>query len=311
MDGLIIIDKPAGFTSHDVVARVRKMLKTKRVGHTGTLDPFATGVLLVCIGKATRLSQFLVGCTKSYSAVARLGWATDTQDGTGKPITPVKASDDLQYSSLKKVLDGFSGKQLQLPPMYSAKKIEGVALHKLARKNISVERRAVEIEIVKLHLDSDDWVCVHEDGTREFAFQVTCSAGTYVRTLANDIGSALGYGAHLTTLRRTAVGGFTLANARTLDLLTEVVHRGDQSSLLVPLVEMLPDVAAVNVDAVEAVRLINGQTLKYEQELDANQNLKIVHDNILVGIARYDSSKRWLIPYVILADTTDIQDRLA
>src|SRR5215471_13943588 len=141
MDGLLVIDKSADWTSHDVVAKVRGILHTKRVGHTGTLDPFATGVLLVCVGKATRLSRFLVGCKKSYNAVVRLGFATDTQDCTGKPITPVLASDELPISSLKTVLEEFLGTQKQLPPMYSAKKIDGIPLHKLARKNIEVERK--------------------------------------------------------------------------------------------------------------------------------------------------------------------------
>ncbi|HZS43601.1 MAG TPA: tRNA pseudouridine(55) synthase TruB [Blastocatellia bacterium] len=307
MDGLLVIDKPAGLTSHDVVARVRKLLKIRRVGHTGTLDPFATGVLLVCVGKATRLSQFLVGCSKSYDAVARVGWATDTQDCTGKPITPVQASDELQYCSLKKVLDGFSGRQHQTPPMYSAKKVEGVALHKLARKNISIERKSVEIEITRLRLESDDWLVVHDDGTREFEFHVTCSAGTYVRTLAHDIGLVLGYGAHLTALRRTAVGYFTLFNAQTLDSLAEVLEQGNLVSVLIPPVDMLPDMTRVDVEGDDAKRLINGQAVELEHEANSDQPVRIVFDNALVGIARYDSVKRQLIPSVILADTMGTQ----
>jgi tRNA pseudouridine55 synthase len=307
MDGLLIIDKPAGWTSHDVVAKLRRILKTKRIGHTGTLDPFATGVLLVCVGKATRLSQFLVGCKKSYDAVVRLGFATDTQDCTGKPITPLSASDDLPISSLKTVLEGFLGKQKQLPPMYSAKKIDGVALHKLARKNIEVERQPSEIEIFELSLTDDDWICRHDDGTREFGIRVRCSAGTYVRTLAHDIGQQLGYGAHLTGLRRTAIGELTLEKACTLEQLAVLAENDGLSDKLISLTDALPDMAMVSVNAAEAKSLINGQRLLCDHNLNDDQPIRIVtEDRSLIGIARFDSLQRSLIPSVILADIATI-----
>ena len=307
MDGLIIIDKPVGWTSHDVVAKIRRILNTKRVGHTGTLDPFATGVLLVCVGKATRLSQFLVGCKKSYQAVVCLGFATDTQDCTGKPITPVSASDDVPISSLKTVLEEFLGKQKQLPPMYSAKKIDGIALHKLARKNIEVERQPNEVEILNLNLVSDDWVCRHDDGTREFAISVECSAGTYVRTLAHDIGQRLGFGAHLTALRRTAVGDFTLDKSCTLESLAILAENQEVSGRLIPMRDVLTDMAMVNVTTTEARSLINGQRLQWECDFADDQSVRIVSGgNSLIGIATFDRSNRSLIPSVILADMTSI-----
>jgi tRNA pseudouridine 55 synthase len=307
MDGLIIIDKPAAWTSHDVVAKVRRILGTKRVGHTGTLDPFATGVLLVCVGKATRLSQFLVGCKKTYQAVVRLGFATDTQDCTGKPITPVVASDEVPISSLKMVLEEFLGKQKQLPPMYSAKKIDGIALHKLARKNIEVERQPSEIEILDLKLTSDDWLCRHDDGTRELGISVRCSAGTYVRTLAHDIGQRLGCGAHLTALRRTAVGDFTLDKACTLESLAISSENHEVSARLIPMQDVLPEMALINVTPTEAKALINGQRLQCERDFADGQSVRaVMGGKSLIGIASFDRLNRSLIPSVILADMTSI-----
>ena len=305
MDGLIIIDKPAGFTSHDIVDRVRRILKTKRVGHTGTLDPFATGVLLICVGRATRLSQFLVGCNKNYDAVVRLGFATDTQDNTGQPITPVRASDDLPIGSLKNVLNDFLGKQKQTPPMYSAKKIGGVALHKLARKNVEVERVPVDVNVMELGLSSNDWLRRYDDGTREFAIHVKCSAGTYIRTFAHDIGQTLGYGAHLTALRRTAVSDFTLDQSSSLESLELAVKDGHIAELIVPMIRMLPDIGIISVTTDEARHLIQGRRVQCNRERMRDTQAEIVGiavDDQLIGIARYNQVEESLVPSVIMTD---------
>ncbi len=208
MIGSLIIDKPEGMTSHDVVARVRRAAATRRVGHAGTLDPFATGVLVACIGRATRLVQFLVGLDKEYIATVRLGYATDTQDLTGKRITPFQSSDKVSLDNVISVLNDFTGTQLQMPPMFSAKKIAGERLYQAAREGREVERQALPITVYSIELQSD--FDMSEDGARDFVIRVRCSSGTYVRTLAHDIGAKLGVGAHLRALRRTAVGHFKL-----------------------------------------------------------------------------------------------------
>src|SRR6266571_2331275 len=218
MIGALVIDKPEGITSHDVVARVRRVTGERRVGHAGTLDPFATGVLVVCVGRATRLVQFLVGLDKEYIATIKLGYATDTQDLTGKHITPLRSSNELSLEDVRRVLERFTGPQLQTPPMFSAKKVAGQKLYVAARAGREVKREPVRIELYALELIEEETALrANDDGTRDFRAKVRCSSGTYVRTLAHDIGEALRVGAHLTKLRRTGVGHFKVDRALTLD----------------------------------------------------------------------------------------------
>ena len=208
LDGFLVVDKPSGMTSHDVVSILRRTLHQKKIGHTGTLDPFATGVLPIALGEGTKAIPFLDESSKEYRAVMRLGISTDTLDFTGKviaerewgQITPEKLSETILL---------FTGSILQTPPMFSALKRNGVPLYKLARNGETVVREPRRIEIRSLQIDRIDLPYV--------AFTVRCSRGTYVRTLADDIGEALGTGAHLTELRRSASGPFTLATARSLD----------------------------------------------------------------------------------------------
>ena len=223
MDGILVIDKPAGMTSHDVVARVRKVLKTKRVGHTGTLDPFATGVLVLLVGSATRLAQFLDKDKKEYVATVKLGFETDTGDVTGTP--KAKAKDfTVTSEEIAASLEGFRGESLQTPPMYSAKKIAGQKLYELARKGIEVERKAVPINVYDIRL-------IEMRQNDSFAMRVSCSAGTYIRVLAEEIGKTLGTGAHLTELRRTAAGQFGLQDSLTFD---DLESRAGSSLPLIP-----------------------------------------------------------------------------
>jgi tRNA pseudouridine55 synthase len=263
MDGSFIIDKPAGMTSHDVVARVRRAIGMRRVGHAGTLDPFATGVLVVCVGNAIRLVQFLVGLDKEYLATIRLGFATDTQDLTGKRITPIKSSELLTADVLLEGLKEFLGPQTQVPPMYSAKKIAGERLHHAARRGEVVERQPSPITVHSMELVNPDGgeVVLNPDGTRDFTVRVKCSSGTYVRTLAHDLGARLGVGAHLAALRRTAVGELSISRAIALDALEEMMERHDLQALLSP-AETVGHLAAVYLDA-DDVRLV-----EHGRELD-------------------------------------------
>ncbi len=274
MHGLLIIDKPAGFTSHDVVARVRRQLKEKRVGHTGTLDPFATGVLVVLVGRATRLAQFLSGAEKEYEAVVRFGFATDTGDATGQPKTVtgsqesgVRSPQHLTSEEIEAALQGLRGVREQVPPMYSAKKVQGRKLYELARRGEEIERRAVTITIHQLDaLRSGAELLRHnDDGTCDLSVRVACSAGTYIRVLAEEIGERLGMGAHLASLRRTRAGQFHIAAAVSLDALQEKAP-GD---ILLPPDAALSFMPFVHLTDVEARRASQGVAVRLPPATDA------------------------------------------
>ena len=206
--GVLLIDKPSGMTSHDVVDRVRRKLRMKKVGHAGTLDPNATGLMILLLGKATKLSQFLMGLDKVYEGTGEFGRATTTQDGEGES-TEEHAVPAITEETLKETLKSFEGDQYQTPPMFSAKKVEGVPLYKLARKGKEVEREARVIRVKSFTLDR--WE------SPEFDFTVDCTKGTYVRTLVHDIGQKLECGAYLKELRRTEIGKFLIEDSLELD----------------------------------------------------------------------------------------------
>ena len=218
MDGILNLNKPRGWTSHDVVAHVRRLTGIRRVGHAGTLDPMATGVLLICLGQATRIAEYLMAGRKRYQAVVRLGVRTDTHDTDGHvtATAPVVVS----RAQLEDVLSHFRGRIQQVPPMVSALKREGQPLYKLARRGITVARPARPIEIHELHLTA--WL------PPDLTLDLVCSPGTYVRALARDLGELLGCGAHLTALTRLACGDFTLSEAIDLDQFTATVTGRDQ-----------------------------------------------------------------------------------
>ena len=299
MDGLLIIDKPEGLTSHDVVARVRRILKTKRVGHTGTLDPFATGVLVLLIGKATRLAQFLDKDEKEYEAVIQFGFETDTGDRTGQRTAESELqneaiSERLQTTDWKKVFDDFRGDIEQTPPMYSAKKQGGKKLYELARQGKEVERQPVKVTISKLEIIDDDPFRVPQSTLR---IRVVCSAGTYIRTLAEDIGRSIGVGAHLTELRRTRAGKFALGDSLSLDELDPT------SVTLLPIekaVSHLPEFI-LSPDRVEKTR--NGMTTRTSgAQYDDNVIVRMVDQNgDLVAIGVNENEVSEIRPKIVLA----------
>ena len=304
MIGALIIDKPAGLTSHDVVARVRRAARTRRVGHAGTLDPFATGVLVVCLERATRLLQFLVGLDKEYLATVRTGFATDTQDLTGKQITLLQSSDQLSAERIETVLKEFVGPQWQTPPMYSAKKVAGERLYRAAREGREVERQAVAITISKLELLSLDET--NADGTRDFAVRVRCSSGTYVRTLAHDMGVRLGTGAHLSALRRTAVGHFLVEDALTL---AEVERRGSEGTLEAALIGPAAAVGhlpMLQISDADLQLVMNGRQLPLDKvagdiEAIVPSAMRICDKaGALVAVGEVEAGRRMLRPRVVL-----------
>jgi tRNA pseudouridine55 synthase len=221
VDGVLVIDKPAGPTSHDLVDRVRRELGTRRVGHTGTLDPFATGVLPVCVGRATRLARFLSGGEKEYLATVRLGFATTTDDLTGEPLGPIVAFEGTP-DRLSAALASLVGSFDQVPPAFSARHVAGRRLYELARRGEAVPRAATPVTVYALHL-------------------VSRAAETYVRALARDLGESLGTGAHLTALRRTRSGAFDLSHAVAGDELSGA------AKMLIPMAALLPELPAVRV----------------------------------------------------------------
>ena len=208
-DAFLPVDKPPGPTSHDVVAAARRALGERRVGHTGTLDPFASGLLLLCVGRATRLAEFVTGMEKRYEAVARLGVTTDTLDTEGEVVAESEGWRDLGLGEVEAALAGLRGPILQVPPAYSAKKVAGVAAHRLTRRGAAPRLSPQEVTVYALE--------VSFFRPPEVGLGIRCSSGTYVRALARDLGDALGVGAHLTALRRTAVGPFNVADALALD----------------------------------------------------------------------------------------------
>jgi tRNA pseudouridine55 synthase len=251
MDGVLVVDKPAGPTSHDVVSRVRRVLGTKRIGHTGTLDPLATGVLPLVIGRATRLASLLSGADKEYDAGVRLGLSTETYDAADRVGPPPDPPPDIDFMRLELALDQFRGTFEQAPPAYSAKKIDGVAAYRLARRHTPVQPRSVQVTVAHLALHSYD---------RGLArLRVRASAGFYVRSLAHDLGERLGCGAHLETLRRLRSGTFSEESAIRLDAV-EAEGPG-AARLIVPIEQLLQDVPAVTLNDRGARRAAHGNEL--------------------------------------------------
>lgn len=285
LNGFIVIDKPVGVTSHDVVAKVRRAIGQKKVGHTGTLDPFATGVLPVAVGEGTKAIQFLDESEKEYRAVLRLGVATDTQDLTGKTLSERDWS-HLEPADLERLIPRFLGKLKQLPPMFSAIKQGGVPLYKLARKGLEVEREAREVEILSFCFD---WIRLPEA-----AFTVRCSRGTYVRTLASDLGEALGCGAHLLELRRTRSGLFTEAGAITLETLAS---SSNQQELILPLDRALSHLQALNLTDGGGRKVRNGvvpepgEFESFPHHFAPGEQVRLYQGERFAAVAEYDMLK--------------------
>jgi tRNA pseudouridine55 synthase len=307
MDGVLIVDKPAGLTSHDVVAKVRHLLRVRRVGHTGTLDPFATGVLVILVGRATRLAQFLSGLEKEYEAVIRLGYATDTGDVTGKPIQIDRMATSQGWSKdeIEAALASLRGDIDQVPPMFSAKKQGGRKLYELARRGEEVERKPVRVCIHEFEAIKPTGELLKDnlDGTFDFEVRVACSAGTYIRTLAEDFGKRLQIGAHLAELRRTRVGEFGIQQAQTLDQLRiNFAEEALGKTLLTP-DDALSRLPALDLSADELQKVRNGISLRVSQTgwSDGEQVKLRIHPGHLIAVADYNAAEGFLHPRVVIA----------
>jgi tRNA pseudouridine55 synthase len=276
-DGVLNLDKPAGPTSHDVVARVRRLAGTRRVGHAGTLDPAATGVLVILLGVATRLAEYLTDLPKSYDAVIQFGVRTDTQDTTGTVLTTADTS-NLTEEKAEAALAGFRGDIMQTPPMVSAVKVGGQRLYELARRGETVERAARPVTIYELRL-----VEFHPGPAARGRLVVGCSSGTYVRTLCADLGDALGCGAAMGELRRTKIGPFRVEEALTLDALERLAAEDRLPEVLQPPAAAVAHLPAVTVGAAERGRLLHGMavTARSERTTAADRSLLTVPPSLV------------------------------
>ncbi|HEY3742833.1 MAG TPA: tRNA pseudouridine(55) synthase TruB [Bryobacteraceae bacterium] len=250
MDGVITVDKPQGWTSHDVVNKLRRIVGTKKIGHLGTLDPMATGVLPLIVGRATRLAQFFTRNEKVYEGTIRFGFATDSYDADGTALGDPQAF-SFSEADLEGWMDRFRGELTQTPPPISAKKIGGKKAYELARAHVTVELKAVPVTIFEFALLSFDGV--------EAKVRIHCTAGTYVRSIAHELGQLAGCGAHLSALRRTASGDFKIDAARTLEELEALAGEERLQEALVPAAKLLPEFPAEMVDAITAGRIRQGR----------------------------------------------------
>ena len=289
-NGIILIDKPAGISSAKVVTIVKKSLKIKKAGHTGTLDPFATGLLICCLNNATKIADFLIKDKKEYEAVLHLGIETDTEDRTGKTIA---TCDKIIFSDkeINSVFQHFKGKIEQIPPVYSALKHKGVPLYKLARKGIPVRKPARTIIISDIKILNINLPEIH--------FKVWCSAGTYIRTLASDIGKKIGCGGHLKSLRRIQSGLFSVNDSIKLDKLEKLSLTKQNydmlSNRIIRMTDALPDIPAFFADEMQIARIKNGCILTdydfhYDYNTFENGYAKILdNQNNLIAIVKYDN----------------------
>lgn len=329
MDGALIIDKPAGMTSHDVVAGVRRIIGERRVGHTGTLDPFATGVLVMLVGRATRLAQFLSGAEKEYEAVIRLGYATDTGDVTGarvispslkaergsggevgnaqphpQSLPPGGEGSIPNIAGIKAAMALLTGEIEQVPPMYSAKKIAGRKLYEHARRGEEIERQPVRVTISAFELLTEGEWEPNEDGVVDLSARVVCSAGTYIRTLAEDLGKRLGIGAHLAELRRTRAGRFSIENALTLELLAEIPDNQTLANVLISPNNALSHLPALEVRKDDETRLLNGIDITVEAATARmwadEQAIRLTFSDELLAVGFYEHGRGVVHPQVVI-----------
>ncbi len=276
MNGVVVIDKPPGLTSHDVVNRVRRILDQRAVGHLGTLDPSATGVLPIVLGNLTRLAQFYAHSEKTYEGVIRFGFATDTYDADGEPTTPPQDV-RINCDEVRALAAQFQGTIEQMPPQFSAKKIAGVPAYKLARKKQEVTLKPVQVEI-------KDFVIL--DATADQAtFRARVASGTYIRSMAHDMGQKLGCGAHLASLRRTAVAEFTIEDAHSLEALETATQQGIAESLFIHPRKLVPQLPSVTANEESAALIRSGRAVNLPEMSRAPQVKVFYGQRDLIAIA--------------------------
>ncbi|MGC8787036.1 MAG: tRNA pseudouridine(55) synthase TruB [Anaerolineae bacterium] len=295
--GILNINKPRGVTSHDVVARVRKITGQRKVGHAGTLDPLATGVLLLCLGQATRVAEYLAASDKVYRTRLRLGISTDTYDAEGQITSQSEVA--VSRDQVEQALQAFIGIQEQMPPMYSAIKRDGIPLYRLARRGQVVPRQMRKVEIYDIRLLT--WE------PPELEIEVSCSKGTYIRSLVHDLGQRLGCGAHLVSLTRIASGQFRVEDAITLEELEQACARGTVASLLHPLDMALQSFLAITVDLATEHRIVSGQRVRLSNAIEGTLCRAYAADGRLLALLRLDREGLWQ-PHKVFAQGRGNED---
>jgi tRNA pseudouridine55 synthase len=302
MDGLILVHKPKGVTSHDIVSQIRKKLKLKKAGHFGTLDPLASGLLLIAVGKATRLFPFYLHSAKSYEGQIRLGYSTDTYDSEGKPSS-VESKNYPDKTGLLENMKYFLGKIDQLPPPYSAKKYKGEALYKRVRAQKEYELKSSKVNVYLFELK--------KYSPPYFDFHVKCSSGTYIRSIAHDLGQRLGCGAHLNRLKRTEIGSFHVDRSHTVEEIEEMASASQVDEFLHPMEDLLPEIPKIVVSDSDALLVRNGRIfshhLERSLEKDTNMGEEKKEDMLrifnsqgkLLALAKKDTQKDSIHPFLV------------
>lgn len=302
MEGVLLLNKPVGMTSHDCVAKMRKLAKTKKVGHTGTLDPDVTGVLPICLGRATKIVEYLTASSKTYEAEVTIGISTTTEDASGEIVEQRNVTSPLSKLQVEQVLNSMLGQIEQVPPMYSAVKVKGSKLYEYARAGIEVERPVRQITITDICLLGD---VTNTDSLSKFKFRVTCSKGTYVRTLAVMIGERLGYPAHMSKLVRTKSGQFDLADCLSFEEIETKVENGTIQESLLSIGEALKDLPKFIIHDTLSKKVKNGAVLELPSQFhDFEPGAPIVlyddEDRCLAIYAKHPTKHHLMKPIKIL-----------
>lgn len=292
-NGILPLHKPKGMTSHDCVFRLRKLLKTKKVGHTGTLDPDVTGVLPICIGKATKVAEYMSDYPKEYVGEVTLGSSTTTEDSSGEIVVQKSVGTPPTIEQVKKILHYFTGEIDQVPPMYSAVKVKGKKLYEYARAGIEVERPVRRVYIYEIQLVENEIKSRHDK--LSFSFRVKCSKGTYVRTLAVDIGKKLGYPAHMSYLQRIASGPFQLSDCFTFEQLEDMVDKNEVQNVLLPIEEAIKHFPSIVVDKETEAKIKNGSVLPQFKLIDEKRFSVYNEDGVCLAIYQPHPTKQGLI----------------
>ena len=282
MNGILLINKEKGITSHFAISRVKRIIKVKKIGHAGTLDPLATGLLVVMVNSATKLSNYLMEATKEYIAEIFIGRSTDTLDSEGTILEEKKVKENIEVDS---VLESFLGKSKQIPPMYSAIKQDGKKLYELARSGIEVERKERDIEIFDINRISE---VINEDGFIKFSFKVTCSKGTYIRTLCEDIGKVLGYPAHMSNLVRTKIGSLSIEDAYTVEDIEEGNYK------YIEMTDALRNYNIIEVDERLYNLIINGVGIPISEINAFDDLIVLTYKSELIGIYKKNNDGKYI-----------------
>ncbi|RLQ95701.1 tRNA pseudouridine(55) synthase TruB [Falsibacillus albus] len=288
MDGILPIWKPAGMTSHDCVFKIRKMLRMKKVGHTGTLDPDVTGVLPICLGKATKISEYMMNTGKSYVGEVVVGFSTTTEDASGEIVEAKRVEEPITKEEVLEVFNQLTGEITQTPPMYSAVKVKGKKLYEYARAGIEVERPSRRVQIKDIQLTSQ---ISFSDGKAIFSFSVDCSKGTYIRTLAVMIGEKLGYPAHMSKLVRTSSGSFLQEDCFTFEELNELIEKGEIDKAVAPLERGISHLPNIEISDKVAEKVRNGAVLEKSSVPIVDLQSVLIHDGNALAIYQPHPSK--------------------